>query len=38
VGEDAAVLDELVREAPEEAYEESFMERLTARTRWGLGS
>lgn len=38
LGEDAAVLDELVREAPEEAYEPAFMERLTARTRWGLGS
>ncbi|MDX1649707.1 MAG: SDR family NAD(P)-dependent oxidoreductase [Myxococcota bacterium] len=38
VGEDAAVLDELVRAAPEEAYEPSFMERLRARTAWGLGS
>ena len=38
VGEDAAVLDSMVRETPEEAYEPSFMERLVARTDWGLGS
>lgn len=38
VGEDAKVLDRLVREAPEEAYEESFMERLVAQTNWGLGT
>ena len=38
IGEDAVVLDELVREAPEEAYEPSFMERLTSRTKWELGS
>jgi len=37
VGEDAAVLDRLVREAPEEAYEESFMERLRSETPWMLG-
>ena len=37
VGRDAEVLDELVREAPEEAYEPSFMERLRARTPWALG-
>ena len=37
VGRDAEVLDELVREAPEEAYEPAFMERLRARTPWGLG-
>ena len=30
VGEDAAVLDRLVREAPEDAYEPVFMERLHA--------
>jgi len=38
VGEDAHVLDELVRANPEEAYEPSFLEKLTARTQWGLGS
>jgi NAD(P)-dependent dehydrogenase (short-subunit alcohol dehydrogenase family) len=38
IGEDAAILDELVREAPEEAYEASFMAKLTSRTEWALGS
>jgi len=38
VGDDAAVLDRLVRETPEEAYEPSFMERLRAETSWGLGT
>ena len=38
VGEDAKALDRLVREAPEEAYEASFMEKLRAETQWGLGS
>lgn len=38
VGDDAQVLDRLVREAPEEAYEASFMERLLASTPWALGS
>ena len=38
IGEDARVLDELVREVPEEAYEPSFMEKLTKRTNWQLGS
>ena len=37
IGEDARVLDELVRANPEEAYEESFMEKLRAKTAWGLG-
>jgi hypothetical protein len=37
VGEDAEVLDRLVREFPEEAYEASFMEKLRAETQWGLG-
>ena len=37
VGQDAHVLDRLVREAPEEAYEPSFMERLRAQTPWALG-
>ena len=38
VGEDAKVMDRLVREAPEEAYEAEFMERLRAETKWGLGA
>jgi NAD(P)-dependent dehydrogenase (short-subunit alcohol dehydrogenase family) len=38
VGEDAVVLDELVRESPEEAYEPSFMERLVATSGWKLGA
>jgi len=38
VGEDAKVLDRLVREAPEEAYEPAFMERLRAESTWGLGT
>jgi len=38
VGEDAKVLDRLVREAPEQAYEPSFMERLRAESPWGLGA
>jgi NAD(P)-dependent dehydrogenase (short-subunit alcohol dehydrogenase family) len=37
VGHDAHVLDRLVREAPEEAYEPAFMEKLRAETKWGLG-
>jgi NAD(P)-dependent dehydrogenase (short-subunit alcohol dehydrogenase family) len=37
VGEDAIALDRLVREAPEEAYERSFMEKLRARTPWNIG-
>jgi NAD(P)-dependent dehydrogenase (short-subunit alcohol dehydrogenase family) len=38
VGEDAKALDRLVREAPEEAYEPAFMERLRAESKWGLGA
>jgi NAD(P)-dependent dehydrogenase (short-subunit alcohol dehydrogenase family) len=38
VGHDAEVLDRLVREAPEEAYGEPFMQRLAAETSWRLGS
>ena len=38
VGEDAQVLDRLVRENPEEAYEQSFMEKLRAESKWGLGA
>ena len=38
VGRDAEVLDRLVREAPEEAYGEAFMQRLQAEANWKLGS
>jgi NAD(P)-dependent dehydrogenase (short-subunit alcohol dehydrogenase family) len=37
VGEDAEVLDRLVRAFPEEAYDPSFMEKLRAETDWALG-
>ena len=37
VGEDAHVLDRLVREDPEQACEASFAERLQAETPWQLG-
>jgi NAD(P)-dependent dehydrogenase (short-subunit alcohol dehydrogenase family) len=37
VGHDAGVLDQLVREDPEIAYEESFMEKLRSQTDWALG-
>jgi NAD(P)-dependent dehydrogenase (short-subunit alcohol dehydrogenase family) len=37
VGDDAAALDRLVRETPEEAYEVSFMQRLLSETSWALG-
>jgi NAD(P)-dependent dehydrogenase (short-subunit alcohol dehydrogenase family) len=36
VGEDAKVLDRMVREAPEEAYEPSFMDRFVAAAGWQL--
>jgi len=36
VGEDAHVLDRMVRETPEEAYEASFMERFVAESGWKL--
>jgi hypothetical protein len=36
VGEDAQVIDRLVREAPEQAYEPSFMQKLIAETGWRL--
>ena len=35
---DAEITDRLVREAPEEAYEPGFMERLLAETQWMLGN
>jgi len=37
VGKDATILDQLVRETPEEAYEPSFMARFTKLTPFGLG-
>ena len=37
VGQDAEVLDRLVREAPEEAYQPSFMEKLRAQANWRVG-
>jgi NAD(P)-dependent dehydrogenase (short-subunit alcohol dehydrogenase family) len=36
VGEDAHVLDRMVRESPEEAYEASFMDRFVAASGWKL--
>ncbi|MFP6654722.1 MAG: SDR family NAD(P)-dependent oxidoreductase [Myxococcota bacterium] len=38
VGEDARILDQLVRDDPEEAYGEAFMERLIEKANWGLGN
>ena len=37
IGHDAEVLDRLVREAPEGAYEAEFMQKLRAQTTWMLG-
>jgi len=37
IGEDAHVLDSMVRAAPEEAYTEEFMDRLRNATAWALG-
>ena len=37
VGDDAHRLDEMVREAPEDAYSEAFLERLRQRATWRLG-
>jgi NAD(P)-dependent dehydrogenase (short-subunit alcohol dehydrogenase family) len=37
IGDDAKVLDRLVREDPESAYTTEFMERLLAATNWRLG-
>ena len=36
IGDDAHVLDRLVREAPEDAYEPAFMEKLRAEAGWEL--
>jgi hypothetical protein len=38
VGDDAQVLDRLVRETPEEAYEQAFFDKLQAESDWALGS
>jgi NAD(P)-dependent dehydrogenase (short-subunit alcohol dehydrogenase family) len=37
VGHDAQVLDEMVRQAPEDAYEASFFERFLASAPWRVG-
>jgi hypothetical protein len=37
VGKDAEALDRLVREAPEEAYEAAFMDKLLAQSTWAIG-
>ena len=37
VGADAGVIDSLVREEPEEAYEPAFFQKLAERARWQLG-
>jgi len=37
VGQDAHVLDEMVRQAPEEAYEPAFFETFAAGTGWRVG-
>ena len=37
LGKDAAVLDRMVREDPENAYEASFMDKLREQADWGLG-
>jgi NAD(P)-dependent dehydrogenase (short-subunit alcohol dehydrogenase family) len=38
IGEDATILDRMVREAPEEAYEPDFFARLAEAADWRLGS
>ncbi len=38
VGNDAQVLDRLVRAAPEDAYGEAFMQKLVAEANWKLGA
>ena len=37
VGDDARLIDEMVREAPEDAYTAAFMEQLRERNGWNLG-
>ena len=38
VGEDARILDEMVRQTPEEAYERSFMQRFVSRAGWAVAT
>ena len=38
VGDDARRLDEMVRETPEEAYTEAFIERLRETAEWNIGT
>ncbi len=38
VGDDAHVLDEMVRAEPENAYEKEFFERFTRKVGWAIGS
>ena len=38
IGDDAHVLDRMVRDDPEEAYTEAFMEKLRSQTDWQIGS
>jgi len=38
VGEDAKVLDEMVRARPEEAYEQAFMDEFVKKSGWQLGA
>jgi NAD(P)-dependent dehydrogenase (short-subunit alcohol dehydrogenase family) len=38
VGEDAHLLDEMVRAEPENAYEQEFFDRFAAKAGWALGS
>jgi NAD(P)-dependent dehydrogenase (short-subunit alcohol dehydrogenase family) len=38
VGADAGVIDEMVRDDPEEAYEPAFFQRLAERANWRLGN
>jgi NAD(P)-dependent dehydrogenase (short-subunit alcohol dehydrogenase family) len=38
VGEDAIIMDRMVRETPEEAYEQSFYERMREAVGWQLGN
>ena len=37
VGKDAHVLDDLVRDDPETAYDADFLEKVKERTDWNLG-
>jgi NAD(P)-dependent dehydrogenase (short-subunit alcohol dehydrogenase family) len=38
IGEDARILDEMVRADPEDAYSQEFMERFMAAANWSLGN